>query len=452
LKKVLIVSPHFPPVSAADLHRVRTTAPYFRDFGWDPVVLAVRPEFVEGVKEPLLEETLPRDMPVFRTGALRTQWTRKFGLGNLGIRAWPFLYARGCKLIRLEKVDLVYFSTTVFTAMPLGRAWKRRFGTPFVLDMQDPWVSDYYTHQPKSHRPPKYWAAAPLHRVLEPWTMRAADGLVAVSDDYIRTLAERYPWLSNRPARVLPFGAAETDFEVIRKQPQRNRLFDRRDGAIHGVYVGRGGRDMAMALRIIFGALRLGLRKSPERFSKIRLHFVGTDYACDERAKATVEPIARECGVAAYVEEQPLRVPYFEGLQLLLDADFLLIPGSDDPQYTASKLYPYILARKPMFSVFHEHSSVCGIVNETRAGDLLAFKAGEPPEAYAERLLEIWDSMLSRLPYEPDINWAAFEPYRARQIARSQCELFDEVVGCHEEGMAQEPARLVRDRGSSRSS
>ena len=429
---MLIVSPHFPPVNAPDAHRVRTTAPYFRDFGWNPVVLAVRPEFVEGVKEPLLEETLPKDMPVFRTAALRTQWTRRLGLGNLGIRAWPFLYRRGCKVIRQEKVDLVYFSTTVFTAMPLGRAWKRRFGIPFVLDMQDPWVSDYYTRRPKTHRPPKYWAAAPLHRLLEPWTMRAVDGLIAVSHDYIRTLTERYPWLSKMPAKVLPFGAAETDFEMIRKRPQPNRFFDPTDGAVHGVYVGRGGPDMGAALRIVFESLKLGIRRAPERFSRVRLHFVGTDYACDDRAKSTVEPVAQECGVGAYVEEHPLRIPYFEGLQLLLDADFLLIPGSDDPQYTASKLYPYILARKPMFCVFHEHSSVCGIVSETRAGDLLTFKSGEPPEACAERLLGMWDSMLSRLPSAPQIDWAAFEPFRARQIARAQCELFDEVVSCRE--------------------
>lgn len=432
MKTVLVISPHFPPVNAADSHRVRTTAPYFRDFGWAPVVLAVRPEFVEGVKEPLLEETFPEDAPVIRTAALRTQWTRRFGLGNLGVRAWPFLYRTGCKLIRQKKVDLVYFSTTVFTAMPLGRVWKRRFGTPFVLDMQDPWVSDYYAQRPKSHRPPKYWAAAPVHRFLEPWTMRAVDGLVAVSQDYVRTLTERYPWLSKLPARVLPFGAAETDFEIVRKQPQRNRFFDRADGAVHGVYVGRGGPDMETALRIIFEALKLGIRRSPERFSKLRLHFVGTDYACGERAKATVEPVARACGIGGYVEEHPLRVPYFEGLQLLLDADFLLVPGSDDPQYTASKLYPYILARKPMFAVFHERSGVCGILRETRAGGLLTFHTGDPPETYAGRLFEMWDSMLAGLPCAPETDWAAFEPFRARQIARAQCELFDEVAGCRE--------------------
>ena len=41
MKRVLIVSPSFPPISAADLHRVRTSLPFYREFGWQPFVLAV---------------------------------------------------------------------------------------------------------------------------------------------------------------------------------------------------------------------------------------------------------------------------------------------------------------------------------------------------------------------------------------------------------------------------
>lgn len=431
MKRILIVSPHYPPVNAADIHRVRTTIPYFREFGWDPIVLAVQPDFVEGIREPLLDETVPADVPVVRTRALPSRWTRRFGLGNLGVRAFPFLYRAGNQLIQKRKVNLVYFSTTVFTAMPLGRLWKRRFGTPFVLDLQDPWVNDYYKHRSASEKPPKYWAAERLYRVLEPWTMKAVDGLIAVSPGYIRTLEGRYPLLSNQPRRVLPFGAAEKDFEVIRGEPRHNGYFDPRDGTVHGVYVGRGGHDIAMALRIIFQALRRGMEETPDLFSKLRLHFVGTDYASGDRARKTIEPIARECGVAQCVDEHPLRIPYFEGLQLLLDADFLLVPGSDDPQYTASKIYPYILARKPMLAVFHEGSGVCEVVRDTQAGELVHFKTGQPPERYTDALLKTWNGMLSRLPFKPATNWAAFAPFGAREMARSQCQFFDGVVCGH---------------------
>jgi len=135
---------------------------------------------------------------------------------------------------------------------------------------------------------------------------------------------------------------------------------------------------MAVALRTAFGALRLGLDLAPEVFGKVQLHFIGTDYAPAHLAKKTMEPVAREFQLDRRVHEWPVRIPYFEALRLLLDADFLLVPGSDDPNYTASKIYPYILAEKPLLGIFHPSSSVCDVLQETRAG--LVFPLDGPPD------------------------------------------------------------------------
>ncbi len=58
MRRVLIVSPHFPPVNAADHHRVRMALAYLEEFGWSAAVLAVSPEEIEGATlDPLLEST-----------------------------------------------------------------------------------------------------------------------------------------------------------------------------------------------------------------------------------------------------------------------------------------------------------------------------------------------------------------------------------------------------------
>lgn len=427
MKTVLVVSPHFPPINAADMHRVRISLSHFQRFGWNPIVLAVAPQHVEGVNEPLLMKSLRDDLPVYRVSALPVRLTRKFGLGNLGLRSIPFLYRAGCQLIREHAVELVYFSTTVFPVMPLGRLWKRKFGVPFVLDIQDPWRSDYYVSRPGVQKPQKYRAAASMHRILEPWTMQNTDGLLAVSADYIQVLTSRYPRLTNVPKTVLPFGAAESDFDMIRANSQPNRFFQPGDGKKHGVYLGRGGPDMAPALRIVFGALRRGIQQNPELFSKVRLHFVGTDYAPPDRARKTVEPIAEELGVLENVEEHPARVPYFEGLQLLLDSDFLIVPGSDDPQYTASKIFPYILARKPLLAVFHHRSSVCDLLRSTNAGKIVPFDPHRSAELYSSQLLESWISVLKEPQSEAEVNWNEFARYSELESARRQCEIFSQV-------------------------
>lgn len=427
MRKVLIVSPRFPPINAPDCQRVRISLPYFREFGWEPIVLVVKPEYCEATEDLLLLDTVPSDVVTKRVRAFPARWTRKLGLGDLALRAMPFLYRMGLRAIREHRIDLVYFSTTAFPSMTLGRVWRKQTGVPFVLDMQDPWLSNYYEGKPKNIRPPKYWFSHSLHRVLEPWTMKKVDGLVAVSPDYITTLEGRYPWLRRKPRITLPFGGSELDFDIVRKSPQQNRFFKPENDRIHGVYVGRGGSDMSPALQIIFQALRLGLEREPALFSKLRLYFIGTDYASEDRVRKTIEPVAEACDVSEFVTEHPSRVPYFEALQLLSDADFLIVPGSDDPQYTASKIYPYIMARKPMLAVFHERSSVCDVLRDTRAASLLRFAIRESSEIYAEQLLKMWSELLMKLPFTPRTDWIAFEPYTAREMTRRQCELFDQI-------------------------
>ena len=156
MRRLLIISPHFPPVNAPDMHRVRMSLPHLVEFGWETRVLAVDPSRVEGVEEPLLLETIPPCVPVHHCNAFDVCWTRKLGVGALAIRALPFLHRAGAAILRAHKADLVYFSTTMFPVMVLGRLWKRRFGVPFVVDMQDPWVSDYYERRPRLERPRKH--------------------------------------------------------------------------------------------------------------------------------------------------------------------------------------------------------------------------------------------------------------------------------------------------------
>ena len=43
LRRVLFVSPHFPPINAPDAQRIRTMLPYLESLGWEAEVLAVEP-------------------------------------------------------------------------------------------------------------------------------------------------------------------------------------------------------------------------------------------------------------------------------------------------------------------------------------------------------------------------------------------------------------------------
>lgn len=406
--------------------------PHFEEFGWKPTVLSVEPDYVEGVRDPLLRKTIPPSVSVIGTKALSARHTRRLGLGNLGLRALPYLRRAGTDIIQREKIDLVYFSTTVFPSMSLGPVWRRTSGVPFVLDFQDPWLSDYYD-APHAARPPggkfKYGISKHLARVLEPRAMRRVSHIISVSPAYPEILLTRYSWLNPSQFTVLPFGAAEKDFESVVAFNVKQSVFDPGDSKRHFVYVGVVGSIMAKALRVCFLAIRQMREQDPERFRNIKLHFIGTNYAPADRAAKTVEPIAHECGVGDLVEEKTGRVPYFEALKILLDSDAILLFGSDDPGYTASKLYPCILARKPILAIFHERSSVVDILRRCCAGRAVTFGAGIITQDLLKEAVEQIDWLLS-LPkgFSPDTDWSEFAPYTAREMTRRQCEVFDQCL------------------------
>lgn len=431
-KRVLIVSPHFPPINAPDHQRVRMSLPYFEEFGWEPHILTVRPDCVEGVQDPLLEQTVPSNIPVIRTGALPVAHTRRFGLGSLSMRCFPHLLRAGNSYLSKQKFDLVYFSTTAFTVIALGPKWRSRFRIPYVLDLQDPWLSDYHK-RPGSPKPPggkfKYGFAQLMARMLEPDAMRKASHVISVSPEYPKTLVQQYSWLRQDQFTVLPFAAPEKDFEQLPSLNVQQRIFDPNDGKRHWVYVGRGGGDMALALRALFLAIQSNRSREPEKWHSVRLHFVGTSYAPGNLAVKTVEPIAQELGIADLVEEHPHRVPYFEALQILVDSDAILLIGSNDSSYTASKLYPCILARKPILAIFHQQSSVVEILRRCNAGRVATFDSKDNPVDLVNDVNLHLDWLLSAPQgYQPETIWSEFQPYTAREMTRRQCAIFDQCL------------------------
>ena len=183
---------------------------------------------------------------------------------------------------------------------------------------------------------------------------------------------------------------------------------------------------MDFSLSAIFSALNILRTEQPRRLEKCRLHFVGTTYATGSRASMMVKPLAEQYGLGDLVDELPLRIPYFQGLRCLLEADALIVPGSDDPSYSASKIYPYILANRPLLAVFHERSGVTDVIRDTRAGVLVPFKSSDSVNSVALAIHDAW--FRCKTPPTPNTDWSKFSPYAAREMTRQQCVRFDKAV------------------------
>ena len=458
--RVLVVTPHFPPTNGADMQRVRLVLPYLREHGIEAEVLCVESSQVAAPQDPWLAAGLSKEIQVHRVTALSLEWSRIPGLGTLGFRAVRALGRAGDELFKAHDFDLVYFSTTVFGVHVLGPRWKKKFGVPFVMDYQDPWVSDYYREHPEVVPPGgrlKYGLASWINRRQEPRVLRECSGITSVSAAYLEQLAKRYEWLKvvetgglkpetgrRKPAivpdipplksqvsafmsqlfsTVLPFPGDARDFERVKQEGIRQTVFDPNDGLKHWVYVGVCPPSMVLAVRSLFSALRATINHQPSTLNSLRLHFIGTSYAAAGTGVKIVEPLAAEYGLSDIVHESTDRIPYSETLRCLLDADALIIPGSDDPGYTASKIYPYLLAGKPLLAVFHEQSSVVDLIRKVGGGTVIGFATGEAPEAIAARIACKWLATGGPEQAVP-LDQAAFAPYTAREQAMQLAGFF----------------------------
>ncbi len=436
MRKVLIVSPHFAPINAPDMQRTRLALPYLRACGWEPVVLAIAPALIEGgVVEPLLEHTYPADIRIVRVGGIPPSATRWAGIGSLWLRCGRALREAGEKLLREEKFDLVFISTTQFHAFTLGPRWKAKFGVPYVLDYQDPWVNDYYART--GTLPPggrlKFFLSQWSARRLEPDVLRKASGVIAVSRAYGETLAGSYPWFAASSVTFLPFGAAEKDFAAARKHIPSDPLVNFGDGNFHHVYTGRCGPDMSTSLTVVFRAFKTFLTDRPAEAERIRFHFIGTDYAPRPLGRDWAMPIARAEGVEEFVSEHCYRVPYFDALYYLLHADALLAVGSNDPTYSASKIFPYIMARRPMLIVFNSRSQVLEVANAMGCGRCYGFQEGFNMDALVNEISMRWFSggeMREYLATDPK----AFLPYSAEGMTLRLAACFDSSINRNRSG------------------
>lgn len=423
-KKVLVISPYFPPANAADMQRVRMSLPYFACLGWDATIVTVDEQYTDIAKDDLLLQTVPDHIKIYKVKALNKKRTSKLGMGSLALRSLWFYRQKVNSLLKKEKFDLVYFSTTQFPVCVLGAYWKKRFGIPYIIDMQDPWYSEHYKSKPAHHRPPKYGVAYSLHKYLEAIAMKNVGGLISVSENYITDLQHRYPEISNIPSAVITFGAFEPDLKIAAdNKAQFKSILD--PSTKNVVYIGRGGIDLHKAIIPVFEALAKRLADKSGSFNKLKFYFIGTSYAPAGMGIQSIMPLAKQYGLESYVIEIPERISYYHTLLTLQQADALFIAGSDDPKYTASKIYPYLLTGKPLLAIFNSQSSATAILQEYESQHAYSYDA---TPALDLKVYDFLKQVLNGTIEMPEYNIQAIKKYSGQNMTMLQCAFFNKVT------------------------
>jgi len=429
MKRVVMLAAQFPPCNLAAVHRARLFSAHLADHGWEPHIVTVRPEFYEGERDEELERLLPACLKITRTSALPTRPVRL--IGDIGLRSLAAHYRVVRDLARRRLVDLLFISMGPYYASLIGPLIYSRYGVPYAIDYQDPWV---VRPSPGSSRArSKAWLSYQLSRTLEPLVLRHASLVSGVAPGYFAGAIERNPWLSRRQSITLPIGAEPADYSYLDAHPRPPTAFDPHDGNFHLVYVG----VLWPAAIDTFDALLVGLRlacNADASARRIRLDFIGTRHggASQPGDESTLTAMARRIGVEQQVHEYAGRMPYVDALNHLRHADAVLVLGSDEPHYTPSKIFPAVLAGRPLLTILHAASTAADLVAQANVGPLVRFDGERPVSAAVEEISTALLSLLHGHAYDPKrVDWHSFEPFTASALTGQLAAAFDRAIASH---------------------
>ncbi len=421
MKKILIITSHFPPSNLAGIHRSRLFAQHLRTFGWEPIVLTVEERYYEEPPDLNIMKLLPPELRVERVNAFRL--TRPRMIGDVGLRAFFQLYSKAVKLVKREKIDFVFIIIPSFYTALLGRLLHWKTGVPYGIDYMDPWVHKFPGSEKKLSRA---WWSSKIAGMLEPFAVRKASLITAVAEGYYQGVVDRYPFLKTSSVfGAMPVGGEKEDHRKVKRLNLQPYLFEKKPDKIQMVYAGTMWPPALPVINAVFQ----GIAENPGTFRNVEFHFIGT-YVSSNDPQGYMKPIAEKWGIwNKQVFEYPNRIPYMDALIHLEASSGIFIFGSVQPHYTPSKVYQSVLSGKPIMAVLHTASTAVGIIRHSQAGTVLDFNGENDVEKirnefankFAEYvvLLEHWNPA--------NVKHAMLDQYSAEKVTEQLAKVLEQA-------------------------
>jgi hypothetical protein len=418
--RLALVSGHFPPSNLVGAQRARLWSRYLPEFGWEPIVVTGDPDAYEEKPDPDLEHLVAPGLRVIHAATLSTRPVKI--VGDIGLRSFYGCYKALAKLATNREIDFVLVTIPSNYLALVGGLIQRRYGVPFGIDYQDPWVTAGVD------RPfTKAWGSRRLAELLEPKAVKGAALITGMAPGYVAGMLDRNPEIvTSAVLAYMPMGMAPEDFELVRSLHRQPFLFDPGDGQFHMIYAGALLPAGVAVLDAFLAGLRALRDGAPSVAARLRVHFVGTGTSPDDPAGFRVLPRAQAAGVAEMVHEHPHRIGYVDTLNHLEQSSAVLVIGSTERHYTPSKVFQGMLSKRPVFALLHEESSAVGMIRTAHAGEVLTLSEQAMPTAGAIA------AALKRIVEHPSVGPAtmdekAFEAYSARESTRALACALDQA-------------------------
>ena len=414
MKNALIIYPHWPPSNLAGVHRARLISNFLPDYNWHPIILTVHEEFYEEKLDFDFLRTVRETTEVIKVNAYKSK--KKRIVGDIGLRAFFQLRRKAVQLLSERKIDFVWVPIpSYYTTLMLPGLYKK-FKVPYGIDYIDPWVKP---RDVLGSFMSKAYVSDIVARILEPYVVRKAVLLSGVDEAYYRPVLDRNFQKTTIEHVGMPYGFDPLDHQV----QLQNVEFPWKKGEDAYVYAGAFLPKSHYFLKILFGAIQ-ELRESGKWPVTKKLYFLGTGNYPGKQIKT----YAKEFGIKEVVDERNERFPFLHILYFLNQAKGVIVLGSTEKHYTASKIFQSLLSERPVFAIFHHLSSAVRILKDAQADQFLT--------SYKEEMIElelkdevkkkVFDYFLEEKEWTPNLQ--ALVPYSAKVSAKALIAKMDQLI------------------------
>ncbi|WP_162053135.1 glycosyltransferase family protein [Pontibacter pamirensis] len=413
MKTLLIIYPHWVPSNLAGVHRPRLIANFLKEFGWQPILLTVSPDFYEEIADPDIARTASKDIEVVYTKAYNV--TKPRVVGDIGLRAFPFLYRKSIEIVNSRKIDFIWIPIPSFYSALLGRLIHSKTGVPYGIDYIDPWVRDISNRQDWRSK-----FSLLVAKCLEPIAVKKAALISGVSTAYYAPVLERN-FKDNAIAHVgMPYGFDPNDHDII---------IDKLKLPWSGidceplVYAGAFLPNSHLFVKLLFQAIKEQLAQGAWDKRK-QLFFLGTGLY----AGTTIADYAKQYDIEDIVHEVRERFPFLHVLNFLSAAYAVMIIGSTEKHYTPSKTFQALLSKRPVFGIFHHESSAVNVLQECQATALLVEyqEQADEQQLRADISAKLQVLLSGHFKWKPELD--RLEKYSAKASAKALVQKLDQLV------------------------
>lgn len=385
-KKVLIIAYLFPPIGGGGVQRAVKMAKYLGEFGWEPHILTVEPEYHVSLDESLLEQ-LPDNVHIHRSrewalgrkaivqrvaaepsskahtdkstvkdtpqkqgndaaGAQSAQWKRTIFQWLKRVKGWilipddqivwfPSAAAKALTIMQDHSIDAVVSTSGPVTNHLVGLYVKRKTGKPWVADFRDPWTQNM-------HRSGLRWREW-LEERLERMVLRESDCLLTVTQSFANNFAAKFPQELKR-VEVIHNGFDRADYASLAhvvKAPEDAEVCT-------FIYTGIFYKERNP--RLFLQAVKALMDEGKLPSERIKLQFAGVfDYPGYSENMDCV----RALGLESIVEVMG-HLPHQQALAAMKRADILMLVGDTAPasgDYIPGKLFEYMAIGHPILAL-----------------------------------------------------------------------------------------------------